>query len=339
MPFQHLTVVALVFLAASACGGSPASSTSPSPSPSPSPTPRPERLPAGTVLTIVSGETNRPVSGAMVKIVDRTQTTDAIGQVTLSQAAGIGDLVEIASAGYLSRQTLLRLTSESQFSLWPQTSPTGLTEPLTQELVYTVPGNGPGAVGSPLGGRPLSRIDPSVRRIAVVAPALALVSSGVTAIAMASGRLTAATGGQIAYVPDLQGANGRIEIVVDPSSLPPGSSASANATYNAGGYITGGRLTVRDGSCLTSPCDITAPRSNGVTIVRTLVHEMGHLIGFGHTNSRSVMNGGCSGPGDPACVNVDPRIEDFNDAEKLLVKLMLQRRIGNRFPDNDRDSR
>ena len=269
-------------------------------------------------------------------VVDRSYTTNAGGEIMLTQSVGTGSFVDIVASGYFNRQTLLRSANERQFNLWPQTSTSGLTEQLTQELVYTAPGNSPGGVGLPLGGAPLSRIDPAITRLAVVAPTLTLVSSGVTAIAVASGRLTAATGGQVMYQPDLLGGDGRIEIVVDPSSLPSGSSASANATYNSLGYIIGGRVTLRDGACLTSICDIRVPRSNGVTIVRTLVHEMGHLLGFNHTVSNSVMNGGCSTPG--CTVNLDSRIEDFNAAEKLLVKLMLERRVGNRFPDNDRNS-
>lgn len=269
-------------------------------------------------------------------IADRSYTTNGLKEITLTQSVGIGSFLDIVAPGYLNRQTLLRSADERRFTLWPRTSASGLTEQLTQELVYTEPGNAPGGVGSPLGGAPLTRIDPSIMRIAVGAPTLALVSSGVAAIAAATNTLTAATGGQITYVPGLSGGDGRIDIVIDPSRLPSGSSAAANATYNSSGYIIGGTITVRDGACLTSPCDITAARSNGVTIVRTLVHEMGHLLGFNHTASSSVMNGGCST--SPCTLTLDTRIEDFNAAEKLLVKLMLQRRIRNRFPDNDRNS-
>jgi hypothetical protein len=271
-----------------------------------------------------------------VIVIDRSYTTNTAGEITLVDGVGIGSSVDIVASGHLNRQTLTRSADERQFSLWPQTSTSGLTEQLTEELVYTAAGSGPGGVGSPPGGATLARVDPSIARIAVIAPTLTLVSSGVAAIATASNKLTAATGGQITYVSDLEGSDGRIEIVVDPSSLPSGASASATATYNSLGYIVGGRVTVRDGACLTSICDITIPRSNGVTIVRTLVHEMGHLLGFNHTASSSVMNGGCSTPG--CALNLDTRIVDFSSTEKILVKLMLQRRIRNRFPDNDRGS-
>jgi len=314
------------------CGSSTAPiQPSPLPSPSPSPSPAPSPFPIGTTLTIISGETGAPVAGATVTVDARSYTTDGVGEITLDESANIESLLDIAAAGYLNRQTLLRSPSERQFSLWPRTSVTGLTEQLTQELVYTMPGNGPGGVGSPLGGAPLQRVDPSVTHIVVSAPSIALAPSGIEAISTAIRNLNDATAGQIVFTPSEVSGAGQIQIII-------GTSSGHVPTLNSSGYITGGRILLRDGTCLVTNCNLAVPLSVGVTFVRTLVHAMGGLLGLKATSTDSVMNGGCSSASLSSCTPVNPRGETFKPSEKLIIRLMFQRRVGNRFPDNDRSS-
>lgn len=322
---RELTILTLIG-AMLGCGSS-TSPVQPSPMPSPSPSPAPSPF----TLTIVSGEAGAPIAGATVTVVDRSYTTNQFGEVGLPESPDTGSLLAIAAAGYLNRQTLLRSASERQFSLWPQTSATGLTEQLTQELVYTVPGNGPGGVGSPLGGAPLQRVDPGVTQMVVSAPSVTLAPSGIEAIKTAIRNLNDATGGQIVFTSSPVSGAGQIEIIVGTPSGPP-------RTLNSSGYITGGRIFLRDGTCLTTNCNLAVPLPVGVTFVRTLVHAMGGLLGLNATSSDSVMNGGCSSSSLSSCTPVNPYGETFKPAEKLIIRLMFQRRIGNRFPDNDRNS-
>jgi len=62
-----------------------------------------------------------------------------------------------------------------------------------------------------------------------------------------------------------------------------------------------------------------------------LAHEMGHLFGLGNyyvEGAKGLMGFGA--------LSVNEGIVDFSDRERLVIRLMLQRRAGNRFPDNDR---
>jgi Matrixin len=84
-----------------ACGGSgPASSSSPAPTP--------DAFAAGTAISVVSGETGQPVTGARVSVADRV----------------------------------------TRFALWPRTSPLGIDDTYTATVVYTAaagaaPGSSP----------------------------------------------------------------------------------------------------------------------------------------------------------------------------------------------------
>src|SRR5262245_44520179 len=113
------------------CGGG-SSPTSPA-----APTPASPAIPAGTVLTFTSGETASPVRGAAVTVAGTVYTTSDSGEITLAQSAPPGALVDAAAGGYLDRQTALRSTRTTRFTLWPTQSPTGLDEEFTRAIVYT----------------------------------------------------------------------------------------------------------------------------------------------------------------------------------------------------------
>ena len=111
-----------------ACGDS-------APSPLPA-APAAREIPAGTTLTVTSGETGAAVANAAVTVNGRTATTDAGGRVSLPQAAPEQSLVDIDHADFLLRQTRVAGGSGTQLTLWPRRSPTGLTPDATREIVY-----------------------------------------------------------------------------------------------------------------------------------------------------------------------------------------------------------
>jgi len=59
----------------------------------------------------------------------------------------------------------------------------------------------------------------------------------------------------------------------------------------------------------------------------TVTHETGHSFGLGHSpDSGEVMH----------AFKLSRQAENFGARESLVMRLMLQRHGGNRFPDNDR---
>ena len=82
-----------IVLALPGCGGG---GNSPTAFSTPQPTPRPQ-----TVLTILSGEHEEPVAGAVVAVGGGHLKTDSIGHVTLPDSARKGDPLDILAARLL----------------------------------------------------------------------------------------------------------------------------------------------------------------------------------------------------------------------------------------------
>ena len=59
----------------------------------------------------------------------------------------------------------------------------------------------------------------------------------------------------------------------------------------------------------------------------TMHHELGHMVGLGHSDSRA----------DIMYPYERLRVESFTPRERLGVRLIMQRPAGNKRPDNDRD--
>lgn len=59
----------------------------------------------------------------------------------------------------------------------------------------------------------------------------------------------------------------------------------------------------------------------------TTDHELGHLLGLGHSASRA----------DVMFPFLRRAVETFAPRERLAVRLIMQRPAANREPDNDRD--
>lgn len=304
-----------LLLALTACGGGGGGSTPTTPStpvpPAPTPTPTPP-ITAGTVLTLVSGETDQPVGGATVSVGGRTLSTDAAGRVALPETVNPGTALDLTAAAFLDRLTLLRSPASTRFTLWPRTSPTGLTETYTATLVYT--SGASGTTGS-VGADPLERITPGVQPFLVPSaqilsdpPALAAHQDAVNAIA-------AATGGQLVYQIASQrpGSGAIFETRIDPAhGACEGGTIAATFAIVRNGEIVGGSIIF---------CRLDVARNETVT------HEVGHTFGLNHSpDSREVMN----------AQTAPNQNTTLSAREALCMRLMLQRPAGNRFPDNER---
>ena len=312
-------VVATLFVFG--CGDSKSPPTGPTSSGFNSPVIGPS-IPTGAVVSLRSAETNQPVAGASVSLSGQSQTgafianytTDAGGAFTLDRTILLSStpLLEAIAPGFLTRATTLR-PDETTLSLWPASSPTGLDETFSSETVYS-------ASACPAVNTGQSALRRSASSVGIVQVSLGPDFQDAAAEAshgQAIARLNAAIGGSPRYeLVGSPGAGVTFTTAIDPSHSTCTGSAPLQATTVlsfANGNINGGRLIY---------CSLAAARS--VTLV---LHELGHTFGLYHSrNSADVMY--CS-PG---------RAPQFSAREALAMKLMLQRRAGNRWPDNDRQT-
>jgi hypothetical protein len=255
---------------------------------------------AGTVITVASGETGEPVSSATVTVNGRSYTTDARGEIRLVEAAAYGSTLEIAEGRFLVRQTSLR-QSEARFTLWPRNSPTGLDEAFTKGMVYV------------FFSQQLVRFSPETTRVSIVpSPDIQADPRAMDAHVAGAAGMTVATGGAITFVVDPAASTGaRVRMEIDPQDpIIQGGAAAITYRSAAGSVVTGGRIVYQ-----------TVAYARGPLLVQ---HELGHLFGMVHSTD----------PGDLMYKNI--YVSGFSAREQLLVRLVLQRRPGNQFPDNDR---
>ncbi len=299
----------LASLALFGCGGS-SSPTSSSPAPSiPS-----NAFVAGTTFNAVSGETKQPVAGAQFKFGGEELTTNSRGQVTLSREVSFNSNVDIIADGFLNRNTEF-VSERTRYTLWPDTSPTGLTQRATGEIVYTssyLSDDDP-----EFGQEGLSRWQEGLSEIVVVfgkgfENRTRAINTQIEAVAEFN--LTIPNG--ISYTRPkfvTPPSRGYVELRIDPdypNCIEYGSAAVANLPR---GEYTRSRITY----CYEE----AALRKT------TVLHELGHTFGLRHSSTNT----------DLMCIRW--RIaQHFSPRERLLMKLMMLRRGGNRFPDNDREA-
>jgi Matrixin len=279
----------------------------------------------GTVLTIVSGETRSPVAGASVVVAGRSYTTDGAGEVRLAEAVPRGSLVDIVAAGFLDRQTTVRLPEAARFSLWPKTSAAGLNEQTTAELVYT-----PGAFCCPadvLAAQPLRRVSPTIGSFELVLDARYGGDAGVRAAIQEAASLAGrAAGARVVFMPAETSGGARIDITTGPDpENRPNVAAFTERRLDALGYITGGRIVFVVDEYLSG-------RQQRV-LTTIMAHELGHMLGLGHSSIPGVMS---VFQGTATNYAFFAAARDFSPIEKLVLDLMYDRRSGTRFPDNDR---
>jgi hypothetical protein len=299
---------AFLAMLAAACGGERPAAPS-----RPAPTTPVTGLAGGAIITVVSGGTALPLAGATVAVGGQTVVTDGAGQARLPVAAPAGTAIDLTHAQHLDRQTTVRQSTGPRFTLWPRTSADGLTEHYTATLAYTATTDPPPAAGSSA----LQRL-PAGTATVVVVPSPALLGDGpaMEAHAEAVQAITDATGGTVRYV-------------LAPSSPPSGVVVTTRVDELDARCVEGGlrgymRGTYR-GSELTSGeivyCDASVARSP------TIAHELGHTFGLRHGPE----------PNDLMFFRFGRRrASGFGPRESLVMRMMLERPAGNRFPDNDR---
>jgi hypothetical protein len=308
-PLRRVTCAASLLAAVllTACGG-----TSPTASPTtidPAPNAPPAaQVAQGTALLFVSAESGAPVAGVEVVLGDPPvrYRTDGAGQILLSDNVTLPVTVEASSSEYLLRQTMLRAEDGQTLTLWPRYSPTGLDEEMTRRLVYTE------AAGGTLGARALHRIAAS--RVSIVPSASLLVDPvAMQAHHTAADALTAATRGAVQFV--VEGSPGPgvlVRTMVDGKDPSMGGHAALTYRSVEGGKIIAARIVFL---------------SQGIARLPGIVaHELGHSFGLEHSPDQEDLMF--------PVVEADKRL---SLRESVVVDLMLKRKPGNRFPDNDRD--
>jgi hypothetical protein len=299
MSRQPAALALVPVLIVSGCGGD-RSPTAPSPTAPSTPWPP-------TVLTVLSGEDEKPAAGAVVALGGSRLGTDATGRVTLPDSARRGDPIDILAAGFFARLTTVPSES-SVVGLWPLTSPAGLNESFTARLVYTST-----QAGSPLGEEPLRRPEGPVYLV----PSADLVDDAraVAEMAYAAEKVNDAVEGRLPFsvntAPPSDGV--RFDVRVDRSDPTCRRALAFCRRRLRGDSITGGEIVF---------CDL------GTAYTDIMTHEVGHAFGLQHSTSLYDMMGETQ--------ILHYRIFDFTRSEKLVMRLMLRRSPGNRYPDTDR---
>jgi hypothetical protein len=273
-------------------------------------------LAAGAMLTVVSGATAAPLAGVSLTIGGQGVATDGAGQARVPAAARIGTLIDLTHASHLDRQSSVRTTTGERFTLWPRTTADGLDENYTATIVYTESSG-----DEPVGTSPLYRLPPDIDTVVVV-PSAELLADGAAmeAHAAAARNATDATGGRVRVLLSASTPAGGRNIVV--TSRVDASDPKCQEDRLLRGYMRGsyGSFVVLSGQIVY--CRIQVARSATVT------HELGHAFGLNHAprGTNDVM--------EPTFTS--GRAESFGPRESLVMRMMLDRTPGNRFPDSDR---
>jgi hypothetical protein len=235
--------------------------------------------------------------------------------VVTDERAILGTLIDVTSPAFFDRQSSLRFGPPlTRLSLWPRATPTGVDENYTISIVYTSAGiAGPG----PAGAEPLRRLPPDTQS-AVVVPTAELLDDPAAheSLIRATSGIAEVTRGVIRYAlaRDRPPAGVVFEARVDPTESLCVQRARAFVRWTLRGNIeiTGGTIVF---------CSLADARTS------TAVHEMGHTLGLLHSpDARDVMFPNVLVRGGHA----------FGPRESETIKLMLDRRAGNRYPDSDR---
>jgi len=254
-------------------------------------------------LTLVSGDDGHPVAGASVSVGGATMTSDAQGRVMLAPGAA-GD-VEVLADGFLLRQT--PVGSGDSIALWPVRPQ--YPGAYIRDLIYK-PSPSTREISSAEPDEPLMRVTAG-RASVVLASELQSDQRIVAAHDQAIAEINRATQGRVLFTRGDAAADVVFRAGLDDAA---GAGALAYRTLRSGA-IVGGRIVYGSRAVARD--------------VRYVAHELGHALGLQHSTVRSDMMYFAAGSASP---------EAFTSNERLTIALLLQRRPGNRFPDDDRSA-
>lgn len=296
--------VALLSCGGGGGGGSP-TTTALSPA---SPTSRASGWAAGTMVTVVSGETDLPIVGARVLVAGIPQTTDEAGQAVVPQVAE-GATVDVEADGFLTRQTLVRHDG-TRLTMWPDDA--ALPREYTKALVYTA-----STVSDSTSLVPLERLPPRVHTLALVpSDAIAADARAMAAHRQGADYFNAALGGGTVFTVG-GAADLRVPTQIDPSE----ESCEAKP----------GRLMARTwvSKHEVTRAEIVFCDAGPTRLAMPIAHELGHVFGLAHSPDRR----------DVMYPYYDSWSQHgFTGRESLTMSLIELRRGGNTWPDNDRDA-
>jgi hypothetical protein len=247
-----------------------------------------------------------------VTIDARTYVADDQGHVALDGNHADYSIAVIAAEHFLDRRTLLRRRPAGGFDLWPSDpeGADGVTESFTLQIVY----GGNAAQGS------LARWTYSEVQVILLDsqddPRYLDFSEGaLTVQRWAIGQLYDALGGLVHYKDPIPGpdvdAPGTVRLRIRPGD--PDCKEAAAWAWAAGPDIWQG---------MVSYCSDAMARHIGISI-----HELGHTLGLEHSpGRRDVMGWGAN------------HRDDFSPRERAVLRLLMRREPGNRFPDTDFDA-
>jgi len=290
-----------------ACGGGDRGPSAPSAT---APTPDPG-FPAGTVLSIVSGETGSPVAGASLIVGGQAIPADAGGRVSLPARLDPQSPVDVTAPGFFDRVT--RLRSRDAITLWPkQSAASGIDEHYTISLVYS-----DSFEDDRLGKTGLIRLADATREVYLLpTPEYQSEPAAAANLDEAAHLLGEATQGRFRYLVANSAPAGAVRFSVDYKPSEPRCAENRRilgfVRWNFNGFVIAG------GSMFL--CRSDAWRDLGVTL-----HELGHTYGLLHS------------PYDyELMAPFINRARNFGPRELLIMRLMLLRPPANAFPDTDR---